>query len=320
MSAEWSIELPRHAEPAPEILPVIAGSGICRHKVSEARGDPLSGDIVTALLGPIRICHIRARPHQHDRLHPLDSYASAPFLKIVLQQRGVAHLQQGHRRTRLEAGSWSVYDASRPYSVQNLEALEQFAILIPRDLKAPEIELGVKLVPDESMMPSGVSKVLFNAARSALAEAGGMDQAMRESLGDGILELAKLALFDRLGGAIRIPMRETFRERVKRHVIQNLGDSELSVDSIARKLDCSKRHLHKGFAESGTTLSQFIWTERLERARRDLASKNLAHRSITEIAFNWGFVNSAHFSRRFLRQYGVSPRDYRKQAIQQHAS
>jgi AraC-like DNA-binding protein len=36
--------------------------------------------------------------------------------------------------------------------------------------------------------------------------------------------------------------------------------------------------------------------------------------SISEICFRWGFNGSAHFSRAFRDQYGVSPREFRQGA------
>ena len=291
-----------------------ASSAHCAFDLSEAHGDPFSGHLETASLGSIRICRIRGAKHERTRLDDSSCFARAPFLKVAFQTGGIAHLQQGERRTVMSANTWSVYDASRTYAVEHIEPIEQWSILIPRGIKSPEVELGARNAPEDSQSLGGLSSVLFNAARSAFAEADMVEPSMRESLGDGILELAKLTLFDRLAGADRIPMVDTFREKVKRYVVRNLGDSELSVDSIADGLACSKRYLHKGFAQSGMTLSRFIWDERLERTRRDLACHTLANRSITEIAFNWGFVNSAHFSRRFKNRYGLSPREYRQTA------
>ena len=43
----------------------------------------------------------------------------------------------------------------------------------------------------------------------------------------------------------------------------------------------------------------------------DLASPLHSHRTITEIAFAWGFNNSAHFNRLFKERYGLSARAYR---------
>jgi AraC-like DNA-binding protein len=36
------------------------------------------------------------------------------------------------------------------------------------------------------------------------------------------------------------------------------------------------------------------------------------HRTISEIAYGWGFSGMTHFGRRFKAAFGSSPRDYRK--------
>jgi AraC-like DNA-binding protein len=37
----------------------------------------------------------------------------------------------------------------------------------------------------------------------------------------------------------------------------------------------------------------------------------MAAEKLTRIAFRWGFNDSAHFSRAFTAEYGVTPREYR---------
>jgi AraC-like DNA-binding protein len=39
----------------------------------------------------------------------------------------------------------------------------------------------------------------------------------------------------------------------------------------------------------------------------------LRNKTITEIAFSWGFSDSAHFSRSFRKQFGICPRVFRAQ-------
>jgi len=53
----------------------------------------------------------------------------------------------------------------------------------------------------------------------------------------------------------------------------------------------------------------------LQQNREDLASAAQRKRSITEIAFSWGFNSSPHFSRLFKERYGISPRRYRARAF-----
>jgi AraC-like DNA-binding protein len=71
------------------------------------------------------------------------------------------------------------------------------------------------------------------------------------------------------------------------------------------------RHLHRIFAAKGCTVTEWIRERRLERCRADLADPRLRERNITDIAFFWGFSDSAHFSHRFRQEFGVSPREFR---------
>lgn len=60
----------------------------------------------------------------------------------------------------------------------------------------------------------------------------------------------------------------------------------------------------EGFAE---------WSNR-SHAERWSREPCHAGRSITEIAFSYGFSNASHFSRAFKLQFGMRPKAYRNQA------
>ena len=51
--------------------------------------------------------------------------------------------------------------------------------------------------------------------------------------------------------------------------------------------------------------------------RADLKNPAQAQRTITDIAFSWGFNNGAHFSRVFREHTGLSPSDFRETALRQ---
>lgn len=106
--------------------------------------------------------------------------------------------------------------------------------------------------------------------------------------------------------------RAAHLHRVCQTIETLLAEPDLTLDRVAEADGISARSLQKLFAGAGQNFSTYLRTRRLERCRLDLTSPMFADLSISEICFRWGFNGSAHFSRAFKDQYGVSPRDYRR--------
>jgi AraC-like DNA-binding protein len=132
--------------------------------------------------------------------------------------------------------------------------------------------------------------------------------AQEAELAGTILSLLDLSLRGR-GQQQRSPPSpaETLRQRVKAYIRLHLRDPDLAIDRIAAALSCSKRYLHMCFADEGLSITEFIWTERLEQCRRDLEKDTPPARTITEVAFSWGFNSSSHFSRLYKKRFGAPP-------------
>ncbi|MGP0061738.1 MAG: helix-turn-helix domain-containing protein [Beijerinckiaceae bacterium] len=101
------------------------------------------------------------------------------------------------------------------------------------------------------------------------------------------------------------------RERVVAYVRCHLSDPGLAPDQVARACGISVSYLHRVFRGAGSGLEAFIYTQRLEVCHALLASKQHAHRSIAELAYQVGFSHPSHFSRLFKRRYGMSASDFR---------
>jgi len=104
----------------------------------------------------------------------------------------------------------------------------------------------------------------------------------------------------------------------RRRVLECIGDSltnpELGVQSVAAACGISPRYVHMLMRGTGRTFSQYLLEHRLERCHAVLQGIEGKRRSITEIAFGWGFNDVSHFSRSFRNRYGMPPREFRRQA------
>ena len=98
------------------------------------------------------------------------------------------------------------------------------------------------------------------------------------------------------------------REQIKASVRTRLREPGLSVAAVAAQLRLSPSTLHRAWAGEPCSLADWIWAQRLDAARRDLCDPALAARSVSEIAFSWGFNDAAHFSRAFRARFGCAPR------------
>jgi AraC-like DNA-binding protein len=124
-----------------------------------------------------------------------------------------------------------------------------------------------------------------------------------------------LAMYERTRQQPLEPAQRTLADRIREYVEQHLHDPDLSLDSIARDLNASKRSLHRAVSELEGSIHNLIWHARLERCRADLGDPAKSHESIANIAQSWGFKNSTHFSRAFRTRFGMSAREARRAAV-----
>ena len=82
-----------------------------------------------------------------------------------------------------------------------------------------------------------------------------------------------------------------------------------TIEEISSRLGTSVRQLDRAFQRHARMSPAQFWRRmRLEHGRERLANSS---RSITQIAYESGFADSAHFSRSFKETYGETPRVYR---------
>ncbi|GAA0304007.1 hypothetical protein GCM10009087_12360 [Sphingomonas oligophenolica] len=156
-------------------------------------------------------------------------------------------------------------------------------------------------------------------AENILSEVLADEGVTAEDLARTLVEAALSAV----GHAVRqngaaVPARQTVAERrleeVLRFIEIHLSDPTMSTATVSRGCGISPRYLSFLLRTSGTSFSELIWQQRLDRAKEWLANSGPDDISISEIAYGVGFKSPAHFSRMFKRVFAVNPREFRLSA------
>lgn len=99
---------------------------------------------------------------------------------------------------------------------------------------------------------------------------------------------------------------------VARDLIDSTLDESLRLQDLARVACMSPFHLHRHFRTTfGETPQEYRSRRRMERAARALRSTDAP---VTEIALDAGFSSLGSFSSLFKRQFGASPREFRRRS------
>jgi AraC-like DNA-binding protein len=117
---------------------------------------------------------------------------------------------------------------------------------------------------------------------------------------------------------VRSVLADALLPRIVAYVRQHLTDCSLTPASIARAHNISVRYLYKLCDAADVRLVEWIIEERLEGARRCLSAPGEESQTISLVAHQWGFKDPSHFSSRFRRAYGVSPRELQRHTRRHH--
>ncbi len=291
----------------------IVTASICGPHQIEFLGDrPFSADFEHAGVANVVFSRLICRtPHRAIRTAQLARRDDRHFIKAVLVTRGGCTVEQHDRAIYLRPGEWSIYDTKEPYRMTIPGRAEMFLLLIPRErFVARNFELR-HLVVRRMSGCSGLGKLIWNLISNTFDQISDIGDRSSHEVADIVVQMMRLALLDLSGDRAPGDSKTALRDRIKLYIASHLADPELSLTKLADATGCTKRYLHMAFHGEGDSISDFILKQRLERCRIDLLDPACARRSITDIAYSWGFNSSNHFSRCFKELFGASPRHLR---------
>jgi len=104
------------------------------------------------------------------------------------------------------------------------------------------------------------------------------------------------------------PAATSMSARVRRMLTDDLGQTKLTAESVAKTLAMSRRTLTRRLAEEGTSFRAVLDEVRADLARALLQDRSL---SIADVAFFLQYSEPTAFHRSFRRWTGQTPQEYR---------
>ncbi|ACB96100.1 helix-turn-helix domain-containing protein [Beijerinckia indica] len=255
----------------------------------------------------LRLCQIKTSGHRVALPRSWLGQSEHPVVKVHFQTKGTSIFEQGQTRIVLSPGDCLAYDVAQPHLISSLEYTEHEVAIIPKK-SLMERRIAARQFPAVHMSTEhGDIRFVRNFLLSALRQASTLSNKSIKPIADALLDVLIIPLSEGRPQGVSSDRRETLRIRAQDYIRQNLGDTDLTIDRIARALGCSKRYLHMIFMDEGITVSRFIWNERLDRCFYDLKDAHQSNKTITEVAIEWGFSSPSHFSRSFKDRYGFTP-------------
>ena len=254
--------------------------------------------------GSLSACDISGGDH---RVTPA-GHSDECILGLFMSGRGA--LEQDGRLVRLSAGDFVLYRGERPFRLE-LSGAYRFFVVSLGQADTGYLRRADPVIANPDLPRLGSARIL-KAALPEIAElAAQMGPLTRQEMGEHITCMLR-TLVKEAGGCDPCA-RDAILDRVLAYIDQHL-EEDLSPESIASAHYVSVRYLHALFERRGDTVGQHIRHRRLDRIRRDLTDRDLAHLPSYVIAARWGIPNPSHFSKLFRAEFGMSPSEFRQEA------
>jgi len=104
-------------------------------------------------------------------------------------------------------------------------------------------------------------------------------------------------------------IKSHFLRKAQQAIENNISNENWRTPQLAAAVHLSREQLHRKLkALTGKSSSEFIHSVRLSHAKKLLESSGL---TVSEVAYNVGYKDPAHFTKKFKEMFGVSPSKFK---------
>ena len=292
----------------------VACKNLVEHECQPQSSRSFHAEIESAMLADIGLVLFENSPMTVVRTLRHVAHAKTDDLFLCRQVAGGLALEQEGREVDLAPGDMTLLDPMLPYQGRFSPGSRLLVLKIRR--RELEARLGKTFdVVARSLKPIGAESGLTSAFLATLpAHAGRLSPVAEEIVRDQTLDLIAVSLAKAIREQhprLSSPKMLTVLN-VRAAIDARLTDPALDATTVAAAAGISVRYANAVLAQQETSVARLIRTKRLARCRRAFEDPLQQHRTVSEIAYGWGFSDMTHFGRAFKRAYGVLPSEYRR--------
>ena len=281
--------------------------GDCRFQLTKAS---FYGAIESRLVGGLRMTRFSSSPLSFWKWPSEPASPDNRCCIVITQLAGNRRYVQNGRTAVLNPGDTTLIDSGYPWSSSCGTGCARLYLRVPRWMMENRLRLRDIPIAEPISGSRGVGTILSRLSQSLYEEAERLSEEEAAAALDAYFQMLAACISRAESCERRGPELQAW---IQRFIGEHLSDPALAPAEIAAAADISVRHLHRLFSNAGSKLGDCIRARRLDQCRNDLANPRLRGKTITEIAFSWGFSDSAHFSRSFRSRFGICPRIFRAQ-------
>lgn len=261
--------------------------------------------------GVLGMSHIAANGEIRARVEHAAEHPAARRVLLTFVERGCFEFTQDGRHATCGPQSLVLMDVGRPLEAAQEGALEILSCILPADFLQARVPALPQVLTCPRPATRGAAAMLRDLMKSGWREGDGLDADEARVL-PGIFSTLIDSVFVRDDRALaRDGQLETLHRRMQDIIHEEAHNPRLTPALIAERMGISSSYLFAVARRFGSSVRKSIIEHRLQGCRQMLSDPACARRSVTEIAFLWGFQDVSHFSRRFSARFGASPKAYR---------
>lgn len=293
----------------------VATRGYVEHEFRAGDASTFFGSVEISTLPGVGLATFDAAPANVRRSERSAARADSGDILVAVQCAGEIGISQDGHDSVLRGRGMFMLDPLRPFEIDLRTCCRNIVVRVPRAMLEARVGNFAGLTARPITASSGIGMLAMGFLELLPEQAETLDDVAGLKIAEQMLDLVALAFTtENVRGAALSAPRAVALMRVKATIERLLIEPGLKPERVAAEAGVSVRYANALLAEEHTSVERYISERRLERCASALGDAAQAHRSISEIAFKWGFSDLSHFGRRFKARYGLTPTEYRRHA------